>query len=856
MAIPDVDPQKIEQALRDFDKQKRKDWGDWTANQQYRYAILWQEQRYPVKEIIRMATGFDEFWGGNEANRYLQRKGFTVIALRGDDNQGTLSQPWDTQKADWILQQLLQAIKEDRGYTDLQEAADYLQAHWDEVTERKAFFPNIKDILCSQPVNLVALEEEIGKKGGTLLGGSIMLRAQVKNFFKSEIRDKAQELIHNLINTCTEAPDAADTDFFIKEAVTLAFHSNKGQPAKSEAALFASVLLTSVFPDKFVDFRQNRWLNLANLFDLEPAPVGASYGELFYWGGRVAIQLAGTPTFRKYFTAEIPNWTVAGLAWQFQNDEEMKALLEQIRTKFPGPDLVPRDALLRYFAIKDYHFSPLLLATFVTSLQTKGFVILSGLSGTGKTKLAQILAEFLPKPAETSVQIEEAVETGEVRIQVQPYMLKYTRFIIPTSAYRLIDLPVEGSSKEIEISFDGKKQNCRLGHFGALELLLKGEVRKWFTQNFKVGDLIVVSPQMSDDNEFLGFTLSKPKPVSQKKLVDNYIFVSVRPDWRDNKNLLGYYNPLTRTYDDTPFLRFLLRTKAHYDQAKTAALPHFVILDEMNLARVEYYFSDFLSVIESGRAEDGYSKEPIHLHSQDPEQTFGASGLTIPQAIKLPPNLYIIGTVNIDETTHAFSPKVLDRAFAIEFNEVDFNNYLTSAVTSLEQAQQDMLQQKLLTGFRRDGKFARIDKTAIAAFTQQYPDYRNQLQSLNDALFEHDLHFGYRVFDEITQFMIIAKQGDLFNDPEKAFDVAVLMKVLPKFNGPRGRLRRPLEKVVAWAATPAAPDTEGWEKQLRTPDECRQHLKQLPGDFTYPETARKALRMLIRLHETGFASFA
>jgi 5-methylcytosine-specific restriction protein B len=203
---------------------------------------------------------------------------------------------------------------------------------------------------------------------------------------------------------------------------------------------------------------------------------------------------------------------------------------------------------------KGFHFTPEQVTAFYAALKTKGFVILSGLSGTGKTKLAQLFAELL--------------------------------------------CPCE---------------KCQKG------------------EGHNVCDKCT------------------------------HLFLSVRPDWRDSKALLGYYNPLTERYESTPLREFLLRAAKDYDQNKSNAQPYFVILDEMNLAHVEYYFADFLSVLESGRDEKGWTKESLRL------ERIGN--------LPLPPNLYIIGTVNIDETTYMFSPKVLDRAFTLEFREVDFSDY-------------------------------------------------------------------------------------------------------------------------------------------------------------------------------------
>src|SRR6202000_1574007 len=97
--------------------------------------------------------------------------------------------------------------------------------------------------------------------------------------------------------------------------------------------------------------------------------------------------------------------------------------------------------------------------------------------------------------------------------------------------------------------------------------------------------------------------------------------------------------------------------------------PYLVILDEMNLARVEYYFSDFLSVLESGetlRLMEEKEAEESAAADKDGEEGAGE----LPDTLEIPPNVSFIGTVNVDETTHPLSPKVLDRANVIEFNTV------------------------------------------------------------------------------------------------------------------------------------------------------------------------------------------
>ncbi len=142
-------------------------------------------------------------------------------------------------------------------------------------------------------------------------------------------------------------------------------------------------------------------------------------------------------------------------------------------------------------------------------------------------------------------------------------------------------------------------------------------------------------------------------------LEKNYKVVPVGADWTDNRSVLGFYNPLIEKYNSTVILDLIIEA----DENKNRE-PFFLILDEMNLSHVERYFADFLSGFESN--------EKIHLHSNGNE-TQTTSKKNIPEKIKLPDNLFVIGTVNVDETTYMFSPKVLDRANVIEIKTSEEN---------------------------------------------------------------------------------------------------------------------------------------------------------------------------------------
>ncbi len=518
--------------------------------------------------------------------------------------------------------------------------------------------------------------------------------------------------------------------------------------------------------------------------------------------------------------------------------------------------------LQRAFRCQGLHFTLDQIATFYTALQTKGFVILSGISGTGKTKLAQHFAALLPQPV---THLGEDTVEDRLALTVQPYMLKYARLIVPKRATRFFTPPAPGDTVEVPVSFRTEQETCRFVHaaYGSsdyLSLLFRGKARLWFTGNFQEGDLLYLEPQTDADGNLSGIQLLTADEVTSEETRAtgrNWLFIPVRPDWRDSKALLGYYNPLTGTYHWTPFLRFVLRAARSFREKD--GLAWFIILDEMNLARVEYYLGDLLSILESGRDDEGWSLEP--LRCSYPED---AEGDLPPREITLPPNLYIMGTINVDETTHAISPKVLDRAFTMELTEADFSAYLGEECKGLVEEDFEESRQPLLDNFSRGGQFVRLDKKAIQAFVENHPQVREWLNTLNQSLQPCELHFGYRVFDEIVTFLIASEANGLFEPIgglEAALDAAILMKVLPKFHGSRGRLEAPLKEVLAWCVDPEHPDASQvdneLEKALNAHGDLIHTLNAMSAALEprFKRTAGKVKRMLWHLYTTGFAAF-
>lgn len=214
----------------------------------------------------------------------------------------------------------------------------------------------------------------------------------------------------------------------------------------------------------------------------------------------------------------------------------------------------------------------------------------------------------------------------------------------------------------------------------------------------------------------------------------HYEQVAVWPDWTDPTGLLGFVNPLANppVFQETRALRLLLAANAKPEE------PYFLCLDEMNLARVEHYFAPFLSAMEGA-----HGRLTIHA-GRDPVDT-------IPPWINWPNNLFVVGTVNMDETTYPFSDKVLDRAFTFEFWDVDLDRWAALAAGRVH------------------------SKPSV--------DYiLPVLKQLAAALKPARRHFGYRTCDEVLGFVGAYEEADR----RAALDAAVLAKVLPKVRGDGG----------------------------------------------------------------------
>lgn len=328
--------------------------------------------------------------------------------------------------------------------------------------------------------------------------------------------------------------------------------------------------------------------------------------------------------------------------------------------------------------------------------------------------------------------------------------------------------------------------------------------------------------------------------------VDSQIFqlVAIGPDWTSPKRLLGYRTPFgqartradgsatNESYEVTETLRIILRAC----NPKSTKVPHFLVFDEMNLSHVERYFAPFLSLMEaSSILEDGENAPIVDrqalaviseiLDLEDAASSEAESARLLvknEQPLTLPPNLFYVGTVNVDETTYMFSPKVLDRAHVLEVRALTPSQYVAgeNPGVTIELAHANELLRQAIDA-REAGEAARANPAAIldllaekhgidaAALTAAKALTLRVLDGCFHLLAPAGFEFAYRVVKEVHGYMLVWTKAQLSMGatPQQAMDAwvdgldrAIFQKVLPKIHGNRSALGDCLKALAAFLA--------------------------------------------------------
>lgn len=328
---------------------------------------------------------------------------------------------------------------------------------------------------------------------------------------------------------------------------------------------------------------------------------------------------------------------------------------------------------------------------------------------------------------------------------------------------------------------------------------------------------------------------------SDKTAPGNYELIEVKPNWHDSSELLGYESEIGGPhYVVTPFVRFLVKAMRYPD------VPFFVCMDEMNLAPVEQYFAEFLSVLESRKLlSDGtITSEPLikadifsryadQLH-RDLDITDTETYKTVYDRLKndglrLPSNMIVVGTVNMDETTHQFSRKVIDRAMTIEMNiedaETPFKNFFEGG-NALHYYDNPQPKDLFLPKVVQASEALSILRAEDASYLKE--NVPGLLHSLNSALNGTPFKIAYRVQNELILYFFSLREENPDEAAEallaQAMDAILMMKVLPRIEGDEDLLDKPLKALAQF--------TEN-----------------------YPQASRKIAEMQERLPRAHFTSF-
>ena len=645
------------------------------------------------------------------------------------------------------------------------------------------------------------------------------------------------------------------------------------------------------------------------------------------------------------------------------------------------------DNFFCYLKRKKFIFDEELIENFLLSLRVKPFVILTGNSGTGKTKLAQLFAKYMEDNEEQTITIYTKITEGLPINQGTP---SYKQFLEILPCTKIENIPVKIDEDEehtetmgyalnakvinlkddakkyleemkeehkgeciplyldinsINESFSGKKidkdkntiklkKNSRSIENGQwnpapedLEFIpinknkLKGvgigkiysefEISLKYRLSFRNSEQIEEKLNEIGEDEEITFYLDfsnidntefnpKYKKINSKK----YEIVPVGANWTDNRNILGYENIITDSYNSTPTLELILRAK------EDLIHPYFLILDEMNLSHVERYFADFLSAIESGEPITLYNLKQMSKEEKEEkeiekkkcqkscecynknikgEYIININGIDykVPPKLTIPPNLFIIGTINVDETTYMFSPKVLDRANVLEFETFPIKKYMYSNegneekekeehVEDLEEGEDLEKQTSIASGEEnkdienetyqyktsledilnkkcQDENIKKIRNLNIHELQTQignekeWKELCKELNKFQCVLKESGFDFGFRVTNEILRYIVLYKCITQ-KSWEVAFDNQIKQKILPKLHGSEnviGETIKNLIKLTYYGAEIQFEDLEGKPVPINEDED----------DAKYKNSYKKLVQMKKTLDKQRYVSF-
>lgn len=415
-------------------------------------------------------------------------------------------------------------------------------------------------------------------------------------------------------------------------------------------------------------------------------------------------------------------------------------------------------------------------------------------------------------------------ETGNWEAPFRLPQKTLTRLYADDSNIDLLNKMIDGTLKS-EVPSEPFSIKKMIGYIEETGLLYTDSLVKRFAFSLMSKRFLILSGLAGSGKTQLALAFAS---ALVKNKDEQMCVVSVGADWTNREPLLGFPNALQPgkyVKPESGVLDLLIEA----NRPENADKPFFLILDEMNMSYVERYFADFLSAMES--------KEPISLWSIDETKDENAEVDGVPQKVALPKNLFIIGTINVDETTYMFSPKVLDRANVIEFKISP--KEMADFLKDMKEIDRESINGKAAgmgASFVQIASSKELAKNIDAVSTLQ--NFFNELKGVN-------AEFGYRSATEIFRFICQAKGNDdatpKLTDAE-ILDAAIVQKLLPKLHGSRKKLEPVLSQLWKLCFTGAGKDLNISKENIE--------------EAEFKESADKIRRMYESATANGFTSFA
>lgn len=561
------------------------------------------------------------------------------------------------------------------------------------------------------------------------------------------------------------------------------------------------------------------------------------------------------------------------------------------KTLWESEKHMSKSKLLKEFEDRNLYYSKELLFNYYISLISKPFLILTGISGSGKTKLAESYAEivsnndsskyeFIPvkpewKDSKGMFGYQNILDntysiTPLIKLILRalnnpndPHFLILDEMNLAKTEHYFSDYISLIESRKVKNGLDINdyemlKNNVEYsGEFTLSQaiilagLFLSQDNDEYLTvETYRKHNLCQLwKEQRCDEPENFNITFRTELNQGENRLAHN-VFES--PGGKGYKYRLRNIDQIVDTLEGTNREKFEIVLEL-YNQLKDE---EFYIYQN---TLVLHNFNKCLSPIQGCncsneeciyKTKEKYKCEK--LYNQDNNKYL------VPPRIPIPLNLFTVGTVNVDETTYTFSPKVLDRSNVIEFNDIDFNNYLNisaeefneTKVTTSTNIFDDEYYFSAVKELYYDMNIKIPTKKHALNLKENFEDGFKDIYKIFEVLKKGNLHFGYRVLNEVSLYVENAVKNSDYKDSYKvALDLQILQKILTKLHGSYEKLWFPLFEILKICCNKQLPFTETEVTNLKYFTSDYQTI------FKYPRTAKKVIHMLEKLDRTGFASF-